>query len=153
MWRPELPSGAAPTSVTLEAGSLRSGTAASLSADDSAFYSVNSSSDYSRTTSWYGTFTGVPSTLRSLNVAYKGSNSSSCTQTLSAWSFQAGSWAQLDSRTVDSNQVLIERSTTGNPGDYVGPGGEVRVRVRCTVGFFGSAFVANGNLLRITYTQ
>ena len=140
-----------PSRVTIQTGSYRSGSASSLSADDAAYYSVNSSSSSTRTSAWYGTVTGVSAALRSLKVAYRGKNSRSCSQTVALWNNRTGAWVTLDSRTVGTTEVAIEKAAGGTLADYVSAAGEVHVRVRCTT--TAGSFVASANSLRISYER
>jgi hypothetical protein len=142
---------ALPTGAALEAGTLRSGGVSSLHADDNAFLYVNSTTSATRTTSWYGRFTGIARDLRIMRVTYRGRSSASCSQTVSVWRWSTGSWVGIDSRTVGTTEALVDRSLSGSLADYVSTAGEVRVRVRCTSG--GQAFYAGGDLLRLTITH
>jgi hypothetical protein len=140
-----------PGAVTLETGTLRGGNAAALSADDNVYYEVNSTTSGTRTTSWYGSFTSVPTGITGLRVTYTGRNSRNCTQVLAAWRWTDSTWQQLNSSTVGTTEAT--RADLAPPGAataYVGPAGEVRVRVRCTT---TANFFASGDQLRITYTQ
>lgn len=145
---------ATPTATTLESGSARSGGPAQLGADDNAYYAVGSTTSSAYTSSWYGTFSGVSNSLRSLNVTYKGKNSRSCAQSVSVWRSTTRSWVQLDSRNVGTTEVQVDRLPGGVLGDYVSGttgDGALYVRVRCTS--TSGTFTASGDLLRITYTK
>jgi hypothetical protein len=142
----------APSAVVIDAGSLRSGSFADLAASDSAYFRTNSTTPLSgtRTSSWYGRMTGVPTALSSLKVTYSGFNSRACTQVLQVYRWTTSSWVQIDSRSVSTTQVLIaDLSPTGAAANYVSAGGEVRVRVRCTT---SASFNTAGNLMQITWT-
>ncbi len=145
----------APSSTTILAGSHRSGSAAGLAADDNAYYEVNSTNSGTRTTDWYGTFTGVTNALSNLRVSYTGKNSRSCTQVIFVWRFSTSSWVQLNSRSVGTSEVAISNlAPSGSAADYVSGStgdGEVRVRVRCQRS--GQSFFASGDLLRISYER
>jgi hypothetical protein len=140
-----------PDAAVIQSGYLRSGSATSLRADDNVFYDVGSTTGSTRTVAWYGRFTGVARDLRSLRVTYRGRSSASCSQTVSVWRWTTGSWVGIDSRTVGSTEVLVDRSLSGALTDYVNSAGEVRVRVRCTSGT--QAFFNGGDLLRLTITR
>jgi subtilisin family serine protease len=143
---------ATPASAAIVAGTLNAGSASSLAADDSALYRVNSTTSRTRSTSWYGSFTGVPSTLSDLRVTYKGSNSRSCSQVVEIFRFSNSTWSALDSRSVGRTQVLIsDVAVPGTLSEYRSSGGETRVRVRCST--TAGTFIASGNLLRITYKR
>ncbi len=139
----------APARVTRQLGSLRSGSVSSLSAADSSYYQLNSTTSATRSASWYGTFTGVPTTLRNLKVTYRGKNSLTCNQAVWIWNAATGAWNQLDARSVGTTEVLIERTPTGTLSNYV-YGGELHVRVSCSA---GSSFFTSANLLRISYEK
>ena len=141
---------ASPAAVAIQTGTLRSGNAASLTADDNNYYQVNSTRSGTRATAWYGSFAGVSNDLSGLRVTYKGRNSTSCSQTVAIWSWASNGWVQLDSRNVGTSEVLIERNPTGNLADYVSSDGELRARVRCTK---NKNFYARGDLMRIAYTS
>jgi subtilisin len=142
---------ALPGSTVIESGTWRSGSASSLRADDNVFYDVSSTTGSTRTSSWQGRFTGVARDLRSLRVTYRGRSSASCSQTVAVWRWTTASWVTIDSRSVGSTEVLVDRSLSGTLTDYVSSAGEVRVRVRCTSGY--QAFSAGGDLLRLTMTR
>jgi hypothetical protein len=137
--------------VTVGTGSVRSGTVAALAAADTSYMSFNSTTSGTRTAAWWGNFGGVPGTLKSLKVSYRGKNSATCSQTLSLWSFAVANWVQLDARAVGTTEVLVEKLAGGTLSSYVSSTGEVRARVRCTNS--AGSFFTSGNLLRITYTN
>jgi subtilisin family serine protease len=143
--------GAAPGKAVLQTGSWRSGTVSALGAADASYLAVNSNTTYTRTTAWYGSFAGVPRTLKSLKVSYRGKNSRACTQTVALWSFASGTWVQLDARSVGTTEVLVEKAAGGTLANYVSATGEVRARIRCTT--TAGSFYQSANLLRITYTK
>lgn len=147
----------APGGVVVEAGSLSGGSAASLAQDDNSYLSVRSTTSYPRQSSWYGAFGAVPNSLSSLAVSYKGKNSQSCSQTVSLYNWTSSSWVALDTRSVGSTEVAIDKPAAGTPADYVSGAsgaGEVRVRVACQASsFFGAAFTSSGDRLAITYQQ
>jgi hypothetical protein len=136
-------------------GSAAGGGASSLAADDNAYYSVNSTTSGTRTTAWYGSFTGVSNALTDLRVSYKGNHSRSATQAISIWRWTDSTWVQLDSRSVSTTEVLVaDRLPPGALADYVSGTsgeGEVRVRVRATRG--DASFTARGDLLKIAFVR
>lgn len=152
---PEERATAAPSGVTIEpgGGTLRSGNATRLAADDNLFYEVNSTTSGTRTTSWYGTFTSVPATLENLRVTYRGKASRACSQTISIWRWSDSSWVTLDTRSVGTTEsAAADLAPTGSPSAYLS-GGQLRVRVRCagSTGSFAPSFFSSGDLLQITY--
>ncbi len=143
---------ASPGATVIESGSLRSGSYSRLAADDGVYYEVNSTASSTYTSSWYGRFTAVPNGLVSLKASYSGKNSRTCSQTIAIWRWTTNSWVQLDSRSVGTTEVLVDKAVTGTLADYVSGSsgdGEVRVRVRCTLSSY--SFYSSGDTLRITY--
>ena len=142
-----------PNDTAIDTGSLRGGTAASLSADDNSYYQINSTTAGTRTTSWYAVFTGVPRMLSNLQVTYKGKNSQSCTQTIAIWHWPDNSWVPLDSRAVGTTEIAIANLTpAGTLSEYVSGttgNGDLRVQVRCTRN--AGNFFASGDLVEIVY--
>jgi subtilisin len=140
---------AAPSGSMIEVGSPRSGSYTSLATDNSSYYEVTSTSSDTRTAQWYGSFTGVSNDLSDLKVTYSGRNSSTCTQTLSIYNYAVNDWSALDTRSVGTTEVLIEKIPAVGPGfDYVSDLGELRVQVKCTS---GSSFYTRGDLMTIAY--
>jgi hypothetical protein len=94
----------------------------------------------------------VPNDLTALTVTYGGKNSRSCTQRLYVWNWSTQAWVQLDSRSVGTTEVQVERTATGTVANYVSGtsgNGDVRTRIRCTT--TSGTFIASGDLLRIVY--
>ncbi len=147
-----IPVTAFPAATVIETGTLRgTGTFSALTADDNVFFQVNSTTSGTRTTSWWGSFTGVPAGLSNLRVTYVGRNSRSCTQVVAAWRWTDSTWQQLDSRAVGNADVtLADLAPAGAAGGYVSPTGELRVRVRCTAGTNG---FSSGDQMKITYVR
>jgi hypothetical protein len=135
-------------------GRLRAGDYSRLGADDNSYYQVNSTTSGStRVTDWYGDFYDVSDDASDLKITYKGKNSATCSQRLYVYRFDGTrGWAQLDSRSVGTSEVLLaDRTPSGNPADYVeDPWGTVRVRVRCTR---SSGFYASGDLMRLSFER
>ncbi len=143
---------AAPVGAGLFTGSWRSGSVSNLAADDGSYLQVNSNTSYTRTTAWYGRFTGVPRTLTNLKVSYKGMNSRTCSQVVSIYRWTDGAWVTLDSRSVGTTQVALNGLAVGGTlSSYVSSGGEVAVQVRCST--TSGTFYAAGNLMRIAYDR
>jgi subtilisin family serine protease len=145
---------ALPTATTRQAGTVRSGGPAQLGSDDDAYYVVDSTTSSTFTSSWYGSFSGVSNSLSSLRVTYKGKQSPSCSQTVSIWRWTTNSWVTLDSRSLGTTEVQIDRFPSGALADYVSGttgDGTLYVRVRCTSS--AGPFTTSGDLMRITYTK
>jgi hypothetical protein len=142
----------APVGATVQTGTYRAGSAASLASADSSYYSVSSTGSGTRTSAWYGSFTGVPSTLSNLKVTYQGQNSRSATQTVAIYRFTDNTWVQLDSRSVGAADVRIANLVPGGTlSSYLSASGELRIRVRATNG--SRSFTAYGNQLQIVYDR
>jgi len=137
-----------PTSVSVKKGTLLGGDVGSLAADDGAYLDVGSTTGQSPTAAWYGSFTGVPGTISSLDIAYSGQNSAPAAQTITIWNWTASKWVTLDSRTVGTTEIRIDLTVASALADYVSPSGEVRVKVASSA---SSPFVASGDLLEISY--
>jgi subtilisin len=151
---PPVVTDAPPTGTVVQTGTFASGGPASLATDDDDYYQVNSNTNSTRTSAWYGSFTGVPNDLADLTATYIGKNSRSCNQTVAIRNWATSTWAQLDARSVGTTEALIEASPSGTPGDYVSGSsgeGELRVRIRCTT--TAATFISSGDLLRIAYSQ
>ena len=138
---------AAPGSTHVSNGSVASGSAASLAKADGVYYTVNSNGRHTRTTSWYGTMTAIPSTLQSLSISVSAKSSASCSQTVSIYQFSNSSWVTLDSRTLGSSLVAVNAAVTGTLSNYV-KNGNMRVRVSCTS---RSSFAHSTDLLNVAY--
>ena len=140
---------ATPVAATIDAGTLRAGAASALTSDNDVYYQVNSTTSGTRTSSYYGSFTGVPATISSLTATHRGRNSVSCTQVIQIYRWTDGTWQQLNSAALGNTETTRGPYTpTGAAANYVSPTGEVRVRVRCTT---TANFFASGELMQITY--
>ncbi len=140
---------AAPTGGGVLAGTQRSGTIASVATADGTSLRIDSTTSGTRTSDWYATYTGVPSTLSDLKVSYRASSSRTCTQVVSALRWSDGAYVTLDSRSIGGATSVTTPAAT-NPASLVSAAGEVRVRVRCTL---GRSFTHGTDLLRIGYTK
>jgi hypothetical protein len=140
-----------PAATTIETGTLRGGTFAALAADDTTYFQVTSTTSGTRTTGWYGSFTGISAGATNLRVTYTGLNSRSCTQVLAAWRWTDSTWQQLASQAVGTTDVtLADLAPSGAASGYISATGEVRVRARCTT---TANFFTSGDLLRLVYTK
>jgi uncharacterized protein YkwD/chitodextrinase len=114
-------------SVTVQSGTVTSGYATNLRAQDGVTYNVAS-----QAVAWWGSFT-LPTAPASLSVTYAGSVTASCTQTLSLWDWTTSTWQLLDSRAASSLPRTVTVTATGSLGRFVSQStGEARVRVACT---------------------
>jgi hypothetical protein len=143
---------AVPNSATVQSGSLFGGSASSLASDNNVYYDVSSTTSGTRTSAWYGRMTGVTNALTSLRVVYKGKNTATCSQTVALYNWDTATWVTLDTRSVGTTEVLVDRTASGTLNTYVsGTGtGDVAVRVRCTL---SSNFRSQGDLMQIVYAR
>jgi hypothetical protein len=84
-------------------------------------------------------------------VTYKGrSSSGSGTQTLALYNWATSSWVTISTTTPRTTDTLLANiPATGTLANYVGPGGQVRVRVALSA--FAFSLTSSGNLMSITY--
>ncbi|HEX2045540.1 MAG TPA: S8 family serine peptidase, partial [Gaiellaceae bacterium] len=146
---------ATPSSVTLYAGSVRSGGATALAGDDNVFFALNSTTSGTRQTDWSGRITRVPNGLKSLKVTYRGKGSASCYQALYVYDWTYGAWTRLDARTLGTTESEVNVGVGGNLANYVSGTtgeGDVAIRIRCTRGD-SLSFSTSADLLRITYER
>lgn len=144
-----------PSAVVVLGGTLRSGGAADLAADDDSYLVVDSTTRGIRDTNWYGKFPNIPKDITSLTVTYKGKNSLRCNQALSIrkWA-PRNMWFEIDKRSVGAEEVEINDVPPGNLSNYVGGHGDegpVWLRVRCKRQ--EPSFTTFADLLEITYTS
>jgi hypothetical protein len=142
----------APASAAITSGSLRSGSAGNLATNNGSYYQVNSTTSGTRTSAWYGSFTGVSTALANLRVNYSGLQSRSVTQNIEIYRWSDNTWVLLNTRTVSTTEILVGNlAPTGAASAYVSAGGEVRVRVR-SVGT-STSFYTVADFLQITYDR
>jgi serine protease AprX len=143
-----------PAASSIISGTLRSGDASRLGIDDNIYYQVNSTTSSTRVASWYGNFAGVANELTSLRVLYKGKYSRSCTQTLYIRRWSDSTWTLLDSRTVGTTEVQVEKTPTGTLANYVsGASGSGNLHLRVTCRTTSGSFYSSGDLMRIVYDR
>ncbi len=136
------------SSVTLLNGTVSSGSAASLAADDGTKFTVSSKKVGSNHwTDWYGEVVLAHPALN-LTVTYNGSFSTSRTQTLYVWNWQSSAWVQIDQSTVGTADVTRTWST-GAPAAYVSPTGQVRLRVLGNNR--SNSYTSRGDYLAVSY--
>jgi hypothetical protein len=141
-----------PSTVSAVTGSIASGSASSLAADDDAYLVVNSTTGKgTKVAAWYGSFTGVDNASTSLAATYKGKASLTCSHTVAIWRWTDSTWVQLDARSVGTTEVQVADLTPpGSLADFVSGAtgtGEVRIRISCST---AAVFAASGDLLKIT---
>jgi hypothetical protein len=148
-----------PTSVKIQAGTLRSGGYAALGADDNSYYQVNSTTTTppALRTDWYGGFTGVPTGSSNLAVTYIGKNSTTgISQQLAVWKWTTPQgWVTFGgSSPVGVAETPLTATPPGAASQYIGTGsykGQVRVQVVSTRTAGSGTFFTSGELMKITY--
>ena len=149
---PRASTSVAPGTTRVLKGSARAGNAAKLAVDDGVYYRVKSRKTSPSLANWYGSFTDVPNEVTFLQVTYKGKSSRSCTQKLFIRNWTAGAWTKLDSRTVKTREVLVEKSVGATLSDYVsGTSGAGDVHLRVTCSTKAGSLLTGGDLMRVTY--
>jgi PKD repeat protein len=138
-----------PAAAVVTTGSSAGGTATDLAANDNRYFSVQSAPN--RIAAWYGRFTGVPQSATGLSVTYSGGNTVSCSQTVSIYRWSDGVWVQLDARTVGTETLLSNLAPPGAASQYVSGTGELRAQIWCRSAAGAKSYVAQGDLLSITY--
>ncbi len=137
------------SSATLNTGTYVSGGVSSLAADDGAYLRLAATSG---SVLWWGRISGVPNTLKSLSVGYRGFSTAACTRTLWLYNWSAGVWTSLGSGSLGTVETEAVATAGGTLADFVSGtigNGDVAVRVGCTG---AGAFTTSSDLLRITYT-
>jgi subtilisin len=135
-------------STTILDGTLRSGSISQLRSTNNAYFEVTSSA--SGTASWYGTVSGLPKTPKRSLVTYVGKSSASCSQTLALWHWANQAWVALDTRTIGTTNVPVQK-WPASLADYVNTSGVLRMRVTCTNG--SGSFFTSADELRISYDK
>ncbi len=138
-----------PSALMINTGSYISGGVSSVSLDDGAYYRLDS---WNGTVRWWGRILGVPNSLKSLDVTYRGLNSLTCTQSIWIYNWQTAIWESLGSRSVGATEVETTVIPTGILADYVSGSaatGDVAVRVGCSAGL--KSYSTSADLLKISY--
>lgn len=105
------------------------------------------------TSSWYGRISGVPNALTDLTVAYRGSHSAACAQTLYLWHWPTGYWVRFSSANAGPTESEVAFTVASAPDSYVsGTAGDgvVAVRVHCARSV-AARFRTSADLLRVTW--
>jgi hypothetical protein len=152
-----------PTTTKISVGTLNSGTVANLNFADAKYYKVNSTTTGTRTTDWYGQFSGVPATATNFTVTYTGNDApaapivnfptSPVSQTVFIWNWTTSTWFQIAGPTsiTSTADVTVTSAVIAAPAVYIGTGtnrGLVRVRLLSTR---AANFVNGGNLMKLVY--
>jgi FtsP/CotA-like multicopper oxidase with cupredoxin domain len=123
-----------PASTKITAGSLNSGSVGNLAVDDSSYYKVNSTTSGTRTSDWYGQFSGIPAGSKSLQATYKGNATlvppAAISQNFNSLSGGTSSslptgWALAESGTGANTTYTGNNGSSATPNTYsYGTGGE-----------------------------
>jgi hypothetical protein len=154
---------ALPVSTKILTGTAKAGSYTALGAADTLYYQVNSTTTGTRTADWYAGFASIPTGTTNMTVTYTGRVCGVGTATCPAvaaqpttvfiWNWATSTWAQVGATTpVGTTDVTITGAVPAPQSDFVGVGpnqGQVRVRVLTAGG--ATNFVANGNLVKLTY--
>jgi hypothetical protein len=129
-------------------GTLKSGTVAGLTADDSSYYVLSTVNGAAQ---WWASIKGMPSSVASLSVTYNGRAAAACTQNVSIWNWYLNSWVNIShtsATTASDSTVTI--APAGLLSDYLFLG-ELRASVQC---FQTGAptFNVSSDLLKISYS-
>lgn len=135
-------------SVAMLVGTLTSGSAASLAANDAVRMTVTAARSGSKyATDWYGSAVLAHPPLN-LTLTYDGNFSANRTQTLYLYNFGTSAWTQVSQSSVGTADVT-RTWTTAAPAAYVSPTGEVRARVLGSLN--KSSYSCRGDYLAFTY--
>ena len=141
----------APTSVTVSSGTINSGSASNLSANDESYLVVNSTTTSTYTTDWYSsvTISENRASVSKLTVTYDGKYSRSVTQKLYLFNYTTNAWNQIDNRTVGTTDVTITYTPT-TPSNFISTTGIIRLRVQGTT--TAGTFTCSGDFVRYAVT-
>jgi uncharacterized repeat protein (TIGR01451 family) len=137
----------APAAVSLTTGTTVSGGFSNLAADDGSYYVVGT---LGGAADWYGRFTGVPSSVKSLSVTYNGHAGTTCTRILKIWNWYYASWVSLSNTSMGTSDATATLTVPGLLSDYISSG-EVHVGLRC-FRTDGATYNVSNDFLRLTYS-
>ncbi len=125
-----------PSNATLLFGTGCKCKSGNLVTNNSTYFTVSSTTTGTRKTDWYGSvvINQPASSVNKISINYDGKNSASKTQVLYLYNWLTSSWTQIDSRTVSTSDVTINKVQTTTPANFVSPTGEIRLRVYSTGG-------------------
>ena len=115
--------------MSINTGTITSGSVTSLSSNDNVDLSIKSSKsgnyyiiDWNITTK----IDGSPSIVKKLTIMYDGSYSKSESQTLYLYNFVTNQWQSISSRTVSTSDVTITY-TTNTPANFISSSGQIQL--------------------------
>lgn len=125
-----------PSNATILFGTGCKCKSGNLVTNNSTYFTVNSTTSGTRKVDWYGSvlINQPASSVNKITINYDGKNSASKTQVLYLYNWSNSSWTQIDSRTVSTTDVTINKVQTTTPANFVSSTGEIRLRVYSTGG-------------------
>jgi hypothetical protein len=119
-----------------------------LVSNNATYFTLNSVTSGTRKTDWYGTVTinQPPSSVNKITINYDGKYSISRTQVLYLYNFVSSSWTQIDSRSVSTSDVSINKVQSTNVANFISSTGEIRLRVYANGG--NNNFVCSGDWMQ-----
>lgn len=138
----------APSAGSADAGSVAGGSYADLAGNDNVYWRIASSTSGKRTASATVSFSGVAASGTSAKITYSGSNTKSCSQSLSIYNVGSNSWQTIHSATIGSTETLVTASVPSPLSSYVSSSGQLQARIRCTT---NSSFTLQGDFLSLQY--
>ena len=137
-----------PSNATILFGSGCKCKVGNLVTNNTSYYTVSSTTSGTRKTDWYGSvvINQPASSVNKITINYDGKNSASKTQVLYLYNWSTSSWTQIDSRTISTTDVTINKVQTTTPANFVSPTGEIRLRVYSTGGT--TNYVSSGDWMQ-----
>jgi hypothetical protein len=139
----------APTSVTVQKGSVRGDPLADLADSDDRYFGVDPIKQGAKwALDWYASATVDAAAASRLTVTYEGSWTAPVTQRLYVRNFASGSWEEIPSAPGETSDATFTWFTVA-PQAYVSGGGEVRLRVEMVRSFDRATALADQILFTI----
>jgi hypothetical protein len=133
--------------VSVLVGTLNSGNVGNLSAADGSYYVLSTLNSGAQ---WAASFTGLPSSLATLTVTYKGHAGTSCTQNVNLWNWYYNAWVPISHTTAGTSDATLTLPAPGLLSDYLFLG-ELRVSVQC-FHTDSAPFDLSSDQVKITYS-
>ena len=109
-----------PSNATVLYGTACKCKIGNLVTNNASYYTVNSTTSGTRKVDWYGSvnINQSSSSVNKITINYDGNNSVSKTQNLYLYNWMTSTWTQIDTRTVSTNDVTINKVQTSTPVNY-----------------------------------
>jgi hypothetical protein len=127
-------------------GTEKSGNAASLAAADGDYYVLSTLNSGAQ---WAASIFGMPSTLSSLTVTYRGHVTTPCTQNVYLWNWYYSAWVSISNSTATTSDSTLVIPAPGLVNDYIFLG-ELRASVQC-FRTDGAGYDLAGDQFKINY--